>query len=85
MSAWSPEDGQRRAHPELVHLAVLDLQLAMLARVLADIHGEKGSSTTESKDQARSLARVMRALRAQIEAYRQVLELPRAPEPRRFR
>jgi len=84
MSAWIPDDGPRRAHPELSHLAVLDLQLALAARVLADTYGTDDAQTA-SRDQARSLAGVMRALRSQIEAYRHILELPPAPEPRRRR
>lgn len=75
MSAWSPGDDSRRAHPELAQLAVLDHQLVLLASVLIDVHGA-GGRPTEQRDQARSLIRVVRALRAQITAYRRLLDLP---------
>lgn len=80
MSAWSPGDDSRRAHPELAHLAVLDHQLGLLASVLADVHAPGGRPTVQ-RDQARSLNRVIRALRAQITAYRRLLDLPAAGRP----
>ena len=83
MSAWSPDPEARRAHPELAHLAVLDLELAMLAGVLADTHhGGSNGHTTEARDQARSIVGVARVLRAQIEAYRHLVDLPRITERR---
>ena len=75
MSAWTPGDQSRRAHPELAQLAVLDHQLLLLAAVLADVHSP-GRRPEEQRDQARSLSRVAQVLRAQITAYRRLLELP---------
>ena len=74
MSAWTPGDHSRRAHPELAQLAVLDHQLMLLAAVLADTHAA-GRRPGEQRDQARSLIRVVKVLRAQITAYRRLLEL----------
>jgi len=74
VSAWTPGDQSRRAHPELAQLAVLDHQLVLLAAVLADVHGG-GKRPGEQRDQARSLIRVVRVLRAQITAYRRLLEM----------
>ncbi|MCA9570219.1 MAG: hypothetical protein KC656_20390 [Myxococcales bacterium] len=83
MSAWSPGPDARRAHPELAHLAVLDLELAMLVGVLTDTHhsGANGH-TREARDQARSIVGVVRVLRAQIEAYRHLVDLPRITDQR---
>jgi len=78
MSAWSPGTDARRAHPELAHLAVLDLELAMLEGVITDIHhGGANGHRKEATAQARSMVGVMRVLRAQIEAYRLLVDLPR--------
>lgn len=72
--SWAPDDRARRAHPELAPMAVLDIQLELLSAQLADLHAPEGRPH-EQRDQARALIRVVRALRAQITAYRRLLEL----------
>ena len=81
MSVWSPDDRERRAHPQLAQLAVLDHQLDVVVDQLADLHAPDGRPA-EQRDQARALIRVVRALRAQINAYRRVLDVPRPPPGR---
>ncbi len=83
MSAWSPGPDARRAHPELAHLALLDLELTLLEGVLTDIHhGGANGHRKEATAQARSIVGVIRVLRAQIEAYRLLVDLPRLTEQR---
>lgn len=83
MSAWSPDPDARRAHPELAHLAVLDLELDLLVGVLTDMHhGGATGHTNAARDQARSIVGVVRVLRAQIDAYRHLVDLPRITDRR---
>lgn len=71
-------ESERRAHPELMHLVLLEHQLSLVTDALTDAHSTE--SPVASRDQARSMVTVIRALSAQITAYRRLLELPpRAP------
>lgn len=78
-SPWSPSSEEAMRHPELAHLALLDHELALLEQVLASAHA-RGERWGPARDQARSIVGVMRLLRMQVEAYRQLLALPSGTE-----
>lgn len=78
-SPWSPSSEEVTRHPELAHLALLDHELALLEQALAAAHAQAGRDRP-ARDQARSIVGVMRLLRMQVEAYRQLLALPPGTE-----
>ncbi|MEO1603075.1 MAG: hypothetical protein AAFU49_21915 [Pseudomonadota bacterium] len=66
-------------NPQLGVVSTLSAQLELLPDVLAAVHGE--GDAAELRDQARSIARVARILRTQLEAYEGLLGL--SPRGRR--
>ena len=85
MSALTPD--QLREHPQLAVLTTLLAQLAVIETMLAAVHG---GDTTATSDLARSLVRVVRILKMQVESYCQLLVVPEAkpaarPPPARGR
>ena len=70
-----------REHPQLAVLTTLLSQLAVVETMLAAVHA--GGDTAATSDLARSLVRVARILRLQVESYCQLLVAPEAKAPAR--
>jgi hypothetical protein len=86
MSALTPD--LLREHPQLAVLTTLLSQIAVVETMLAAVHA--GGDTTATADLARSLVRVTRILKMQVESYCQLLVVPEAkpaarPPPARGR
>ena len=74
MSALTQE--QLREHPQIAVLTTLQSQLAVVEPMLAAVHA--GGDTSATSDLARSLVRVVRILKMQVESYCQLLVVPEA-------
>lgn len=74
----SPDPQKLAQHPELGHLVLLAHHLEILTTVLTTVHAGGGQPEALTHH-ARGMVQVLRILRLQIDAYRDLLSMPQAP------
>ena len=78
---WTPPVESLQQHPELGHLALLAHHLRVLTDVFTTLHSG-GDAEDPLLHQARGIVQVTKVLQHQIEAYRQLRAVPKAPASR---